>query len=679
MIRFRPFRNWSFAARVSLTIMLPATLILGGIFGLIHFRFSRLADREIDRAALLAAELAAERINRVFPMVTAAANGLAAALRSSAEPLSEDRQAELLAETFRSLRETVPALCGISIVCDPRRMPGERKDFMIYVYSDEKGVLRQIRRGGEDDSCVRLDRFVIPKLLDRSIWSEPYFNRVANTMTTTYSQILRGPAGEFVGVAGFDLSLKQLNELAEHADAYGFGQEIILSRFGRIIAYPDNPGERRSDPEFRREVGDSTLFSYADSLEHRFLGRDDTPEQLRAVGTAMLRGKSGTAVFPTLSPLTGGRERLYYAPIAAPGWSLAVSYPEEQLTGHVVRLERNLRWLSVVGILLISLTVLVITRRQTAPLARLTKAANAIGSGNFHAELPSARDGGEIGQLTAAFDSMQQALARYTAGIQTDAAARQKAESELETARGIQRGMLPKELPRSEFFSLHAELLPAQTAGAGFYDVFLPDEFRCCFMIGDVSGKGVPAALFMSAAQTLLRSEAERFSAPGELATRINTLLSCRNDALMFVAFFFGVLDLRTGRLEYCNAGHRPPCVVRNGGEPEELTAGRGPALGVMENHRYSQGATRLAAGETVVLYSDGVAEALDPEMRESGAETLRKLLERSAGSAPEAVCGEILRAANDSARGAERAGDITLLLVKFLGNRPGNIKMSSK
>ncbi len=671
-MRIRPLRDWSLAARESAVIIFLLVLILGGVFILIHCRFCRLADAELNRTAAMAAELAAERINQKFPAVMCAAKELAVALETDPES-SAAQQMELLGESFRELHRAFPALCGVSIAYEPGHYaPGER--FMLYVYLDENGELQQLRRGGADDQYEKFDWYVIPKLRNESVWSEPYFDRVANTMMTTYSQILRDKSGKFIGISGFDLSLAHINQLAEQADVFGYGQEMILSRFGRIIAFPENPGERHADAEFRREISDSTLFSYADNLETRLFDSDESAAQLRRTGAEMLAGKSGMAIFSNLSPLTGEKERLYYAPIAAPGWSLAVSYPEQRLTAHLISLENNLRLLAVLGILLMLLAITVITRRQIAPLGRLTRAAREIGGGNFCAQLPPARGNDEIGQLTDSFASMQKALAHHIAELQATAAARQKIESELQVAREIQTGILPRmlpPLPEAEEFSLFAALKPARAVGGDLFDFFYLDKTHFCFIIGDVSGKGIPAALFMSVTQTLQRSEAARCHAPGELVTRINALLSRNNDALMFVTYFAAVLDLETGEMTYCNAGHNPPCIVRRDGTLEILTQRHGPALGVIGDQQYGQGALRLGAEEMIALYTDGVTEALDPEQRQFGTDAFQQLLVRSAGGDPAKVGPAVIQAVEKFARGAEQADDITLLLLKFHKNRP--------
>ena len=674
-MHIRPFRDWSLAARGSAITVFLLVVILGSVFVLIHYRFCRIADAELNRTALMAVELAAERINQNFPAIMSAADEFAVALRNG-PGCDEDELMEFLAESFEHLHEAIPPLCAISIAYDYRCFNENTDYFMIYVYQDADGKLRKVRRGGPADRYTGFDWFVIPKLRGQSVWSEPYFDRVADTMMTTYSQILRDRQGRFIGIAGFDLSLERLNRLAERADVFGYGQEMILSRFGRIIAYPENPEEDHSDPEFRADVMDSTIFSYADTLEKRLFTENRGARLLRDIGRAMLAGQKGMASFSQLSPLTDGRERLYYAPIPTTGWSLAVTYPEEQLTANLHALEHNLRLISLLGILLMLLAVVVIARRQSAPLIRLTRAAREIGGGNFHVELPPVRGQNEIGQLTHAFGSMQQALARHTRELQANAAARQKIESELQVAREIQTDILPRmlpPLPETEAFSLYASLNPARAVGGDLYDFFYPDENHFCFVIGDVSGKGIPAALFMSMTQTLQRSEAERATTPAELTARINTLLADNNDSLMFVTYFIGVLDCRTGSITFCNAGHNPPRVLRADGALESLAECHGPALGIIKDQSYGEATVTLNDGDMIVLYTDGVTEALNPKKNEFGGAAFDELLLHSVGRSPSETGAAILAAVKEFVRGAEQADDITLLLLKF--NRKGKVR----
>ena len=170
----------------------------------------------------------------------------------------------------------------------------------------------------------------------------------------------------------------------------------------------------------------------------------------------------------------------------------------------------------------------------------------------------------------------------------------------------------------------------------------------------------------MAVIQTLQRGEAEKIQDPGALVTRINELLSRNNETLMFVTYFLGILDLRTGEFRYTNAGHNPPCLRRRNGETEFLNSRHGPALGVVPDAEYGSEAVLLGAGDSVVLYTDGVTEAANPANEFFGAETLRRLLAARSATTPAKLGEGILRTIDQFSRGTEQADDITLVILQF-------------
>ena len=311
----------------------------------------------------------------------------------------------------------------------------------------------------------------------------------------------------------------------------------------------------------------------------------------------------------------------------------------------------------------------ILIRILTRPLGRLADAAGSIGAGNFNTPLPVPKGGDQIGRLAEAFRAMQQALGSYTEKVRETTAARERIESELEVARQIQMGILPRmlpPLPDAREFSLFATLRPARKVGGDLYDFFYLDEFHYCFIVGDVSDKGIPAALFMAVTQTLQRSEAEKLREPGPLVSRINELLSRNNETMMFVTYFLGILDVRTGEVRYTNAGHNPPCIRRAGGALELLSTRHGPALGVVPGTVYGSGSVRLGDGDTFVLYTDGVTEAENPGHDPFGSGALLRVLAYCPDSSPAGLGEEILQAVDRFAGEAEQADDITLLILRF-------------
>jgi serine phosphatase RsbU (regulator of sigma subunit) len=249
--------------------------------------------------------------------------------------------------------------------------------------------------------------------------------------------------------------------------------------------------------------------------------------------------------------------------------------------------------------------------------------------------------------------------------------AQARVAGELEAARRIQMGLLPA--PRALFageprLTLEALLEPARTVGGDFYDCFMIDRHRLFFAVADVSGKGLPASLFMALSKSLLKSIALRADSPdpGTMFIRANAEISRDNPEALFVTAFAGVLDLRTGALAFCNAGHEPPLVCVPGGTPEPLDHAGGPPLCVMEAYEYPTGHRTLAPGEWLCVVTDGVTEAMNRANELYGSVRLRRLLGEHASDSPAGLVATVAGDVRGFAGGADQSDDVTLLCVRW-------------
>jgi len=241
---------------------------------------------------------------------------------------------------------------------------------------------------------------------------------------------------------------------------------------------------------------------------------------------------------------------------------------------------------------------------------------------------------------------------------------------ELDIARNIQQSILPSVFPafpgRSEF-DIFAAMHPAKEVGGDFYDFFLVGDSQLGVVVGDVSGKGVPAALFMAVSRTLLRSIALQGVAPAECLGRVNQLLCLENSSEMFVTLFYGVLDTRSGEVEYCNGGHNPPFLVRQGGiEPLPQTGGI--VLGVLPEVGYRSARAKLSRGEGLFVYSDGITEAARAGGELFAEGRLRDALALQRGAEPHAVVDAVVSAVQTWAGDEPQSDDITALSVLYRG-----------
>lgn len=244
-------------------------------------------------------------------------------------------------------------------------------------------------------------------------------------------------------------------------------------------------------------------------------------------------------------------------------------------------------------------------------------------------------------------------------------------QQELEVARQIQKTIVPRQFPpfpeRREF-AVHAEMIPARKVGGDFYDFFLIDDEHLGFVIGDVSGKGVPAALFMAVSKTVLKATALRGVPPAECCEQINRILFLESVEEMFVTAFYGVLNTRTGEVTYCNAGHNPPYILRRDGRVEAMASTEGLMLGLMENWNYQAKQIVLEPGSGIILYTDGITEALDRSNALFTEMRLVECLKRFQPPAVKEIVAGVMAEVETFAAGAPQADDMTVLVLTYLG-----------
>lgn len=244
-------------------------------------------------------------------------------------------------------------------------------------------------------------------------------------------------------------------------------------------------------------------------------------------------------------------------------------------------------------------------------------------------------------------------------------------QCDLETATRIQQSLLPKTFPafphRPEI-DLFAEMVTAKEVGGDFYDYYFIDEDRLAFAVGDVSGKGIPAAIYMAVSRTLLKAIASQVVNPGEVLRKLNTLLIPESESATFVTVFFGVLNIRTGEMQFCNGAHNSPYLLKTTGAVEQLPLTDGSILGKIPHMDFETKRVKLDKGDTLYLYTDGVTEAMDPESAQYEDVRLKSYL----GSARTLSIRELIQGniqdLKKHTRGANQSDDITLLALRYLG-----------
>lgn len=247
---------------------------------------------------------------------------------------------------------------------------------------------------------------------------------------------------------------------------------------------------------------------------------------------------------------------------------------------------------------------------------------------------------------------------------------KQRMQDELNVGRNIQMSMVPRTFPpfpdRDEF-SIHAVLNPAREVGGDFYDFFFISENRLCVCVGDVSGKGVPAALFMAVTRTLIKARAIDDRSTASIITRVNDELSSNNKEYMFVTLFVGIINLTTGELTYTNAGHNPSYILKPGAPSERLENRHGPVLGAMPGLAFQEDTVQLKAGDTLFMYTDGVTEAHNPENKLFGDQRLAELIDTEKNEDVEVIVNRVVTDVRQFEGEAEQYDDVTVMALKYL------------
>jgi sigma-B regulation protein RsbU (phosphoserine phosphatase) len=270
-------------------------------------------------------------------------------------------------------------------------------------------------------------------------------------------------------------------------------------------------------------------------------------------------------------------------------------------------------------------------------------------------------------------EKVNQALSQKTEELQEAVdvikAQKNRMSRELEVARQVQMNMLPRDfVPNHKECTVAGTVRPALEVGGDFFDFFYVDTNRLCFLVGDVSDKGAASGLFMAAAKTLIKAHAVRAESTAGIVSRVNRELSVNNDSCMFVTLLLAILDLSTGEVVLTNGGHNRPYRIRQGQEPESIRELSGPALGIVEAADYSEATIVLEPGDLMVVYSDGVTEAMSRKRELFGEDRLERLLALNSMTTAEVVGRTIADAVAAFEEDSQQSDDVTVVAVKFHG-----------
>ncbi|MBQ3444390.1 MAG: SpoIIE family protein phosphatase [Selenomonadaceae bacterium] len=474
-------------------------------------------------------------------------------------------------------------------------------------------------------------------------------------------------AGNLIGVAGVDASNIDVYNFINMANMFKGGINFVMNEYGEVI--------------FSSQTKGVLAVGEADDLRDTYLAR-----------TAERMANGEQDVVPI--KLNGDKYYLAFAPMPVTGWSFGMLVSENEVlratagTGayflqQVANLQKKMRQeysyvnnlAVIIPVVLLIILVLMSTnlsRRFVKPIRELSDGVREIASGNLDKKL-EIHTGDEIEHLATCFNAMTDDLKAQMSNLTKVTAEKERIATELDVAKDIQSGMLPKDFPTRKDFELLATMKPAKAVGGDFYDFYFLDETHLAITVADVSGKGIPAALFMVIAKTVLNNFATSSYKQNGLAPVVaaaNEQLCATNEAMMFVTAFVGVLDLETGEFTFVNAGHNPPVVYHAAtNHCDFLDVKKNFVLGPMDGIPFIEQKINLERGDLLFLYTDGVTEALNVKEEEYLPDRLIAFMNstdctKDLENLLRNVRGDLAKHVGE----AEQSDDITMFALRFNG-----------
>ena len=428
---------------------------------------------------------------------------------------------------------------------------------------------------------------------------------------------------------------------------------ILLDANGHYLLHPDS--------SLTVYDKDSATIAKRPTIFQRARLTNDTA--LDSLGRKMLNGEKG------MMEILKGKDysMAVYRPLQPTDWSVALVCSRLDVFASLI----NIVWFAgiavALGVLMMFALCVIAIRRITKPLDQLTQSTSEISRGNLHVEMPELKREDEMWQLRESFVHMQQSLREHIDQLTQTTAANERIKSELSIANNIQQSMMPKThqpLPDRSDIDIYASLVPAKEVGGDLFDYYLYHN-KLCFIVGDVSGKGIPAALYMAMTMRVFRIACRHhINSAHEIAEAMGRTLAENNESNMFITAFIGVLDLETNKLGYCNAGHNQPLMVYPDGHCSLLQSESNIPLGILEHFDYEGDSMDFLVGTKMLVYTDGLTEAENPQKKQFGEEQLIHTVEDLTFLSSREIVTTLDSKVRHFANGAEQSDDLTILCI---------------
>jgi len=664
--RFLDFRH-SIHAKITFWVMLTV-LIVFSIITIIITKFTQEALFNSSKEnAMNRMEISNQHINSVLIGVEVAVENSIPGIKS------QFSTPDNLYDVVKNILKMNPNIVGAAIAFEANYYPSKGEFFSPFAYRtvNDSIIIKQL--GNEDYDYLAMDWFLIPKLLKKNYWSEPYYDSGGGEQViTTYSHPLFDDNGNVIAILTADVSLNWLTEMVKKNDT-----ELNLTLFDIKDDSTAVNGILKDDDDFFSTHAYTYIIgrggSYiAHPLTERIL--NDTYFSFCLTEADSLGMQIGYNMIDGLKGI-GSMTRdnidytICYSPIERTGWSMAIVIPTKIITEKARNTSFIIFLLMLIGLIVLFFVCYNAMKRITRPLVRFAKSADEIAKGNLNASLPEINSRDEMRNLHDSFLMMQTSLKEQMKVLKETTASKAAIESELKVASDIQMSMIPKihpAYPDRDDIDVFGQLTPAKAVGGDLFDFYIRDE-KLFFCIGDVSGKGVPAALVMAVTRAQFRTVSAHESQPERIVMRLNETMCEGNDSMMFVTFFIGVLDLPTGRLRYCNAGHDSPYIIGN--EAILLPCNANLPVGIMSDMKFSAQEVEIPSMTTIFLYTDGLTEAENGNHElfgEDRIQTVADAIARDRNNQPENLVGVMTAAVKQFVNGADQSDDLTMLAIKY-------------
>ena len=631
------------SVRVSLWVVFFAALIFNAALAFLFYQSREAVRQEAVNHATQILDKTSLRVEGILNRVEVASNMAKWMVERHPE------RADSMFVYSRGILQNNPDFYNCSIAFRPYYFRGYGRYFSAYTKHVGDSI-RTIQGGSDSYQYFYEDWYLMPQLLEKPCWTEPYMDLdvATNTseMVTSYCQTITDKQGEVIGVINTSLSISWLSQTISAVKPYPHSYSIMIGRGGTYFVHPD------TTKITRQSIFTATM--------------EQPDAALTDLGYAMQRGEEGMKRMR----INGEESYVFYKPLGQTGCSMAIVCPERDIFSGFDRLRRSVMIIVSGGLLLMLYVFIRIITHELKPLRRLARGAETIASGQFDAPLPDLQRIDEIGQLSQSFGNMQQSLVKYIDELKDTTAQKASIESDLRIANGIQMGMLPEKFPTRDDrddVQLYASLTPAKEVGGDLFDFYIRDE-KLFFCIGDVSGKGVPASLYMAVTRSTFRTVSAHESMPDHIVMTMNQTITDMNKTLMFVTLFVGVLDLPTGRLRFCNAGHDAPLLIGSG--VGELTCDSNIPVGIMPTWDYSLQEAQLSTGTTIFLFTDGLTEAMNADNVEFQMGRVKEVASHALSHQqhePRQLIAQMTEAVHQFVGDAEQSDDLTMMAIQYI------------